>query len=121
MTLSQEPVDRRTVLKAGGALAAFALTGCSDSKPAGAGPQSLTVAAGPNWNGLRRALNGQLHRPGETGYEAAHQLFNLRFDSVRPAGVVRITTVDDVREAVRFARKNGLVCVPKGGGHSYVG
>jgi FAD/FMN-containing dehydrogenase len=121
MTLSQEPVDRRTVLKAGGALAALALTGCSDSKPAGAGPQSLTVAAGPNWNGLRRALNGQLHRPGETGYEAAHQLFNLRFDSVRPAGVVRITTVDDVREAVRFARKNGLVCVPKGGGHSYVG
>jgi FAD/FMN-containing dehydrogenase len=121
MTLSQEPVDRRTVLKAGGALAAFALTGCSDSKPAGAGTQSLTAAAGPDWNGLRRGLNGKLYRPGETGYAAAHQLFNPRFDSVRPAGVVRITTVDDVREAVLFARKNGLVCVPKGGGHSYVG
>jgi FAD/FMN-containing dehydrogenase len=121
MTLSQEPVDRRTVLKAGGAFAALALTGCSDSKPAGAGPQTLTVAAGPNWNGLRRGLNGKLYRPGDPGYGPAHQLFNPRFDSIQPAGVVRIATVDDVREAVLFARKNGLVCVPKGGGHSYVG
>ncbi|HEY0691351.1 MAG TPA: FAD-binding oxidoreductase, partial [Kribbella sp.] len=81
MTLSQEPVDRRTVLKAGGALAAFALTGCSDSKPAGAGAQTLSVAAGPDWNRFRHGLNGKLYRPGETGYGTAHQLFNPRFDS----------------------------------------
>src|SRR3954469_1728559 len=121
MTLSQEPVDRRTVLKAGGALVALALTGCSNSKPVGPGPQSITAAAGPDWNGLRRALNGKLYRPGETGYAAAHQLFNPRYDSVQPAGVVRIGSVQDVRESVLFARRNGLVCVPKSGGHSYVG
>jgi FAD/FMN-containing dehydrogenase len=113
-------LDRRTLLTAGGVLAAATLTGCSDSKPASAGPEGLTVAA-PDWNSFRRGLTGRLYRPGETGYDTAHQLFNPRFDSIRPAGVVRISTVDDVRESVLFARKNKLVCVPKGGGHSYVG
>jgi FAD/FMN-containing dehydrogenase len=113
-------LDRRTFLTAGGVLAAAALAGCSDSKPASAGPEGLTVAA-PDWNSFRRGLTGRLYRPGEAGYDAAHQVFNPRFDSIRPAGVVRISTVDDVRESVLFARKNKLVCVPKGGGHSYVG
>ncbi|MEU0090900.1 FAD-binding oxidoreductase [Kribbella sp. NPDC006257] len=113
-------VDRRTLLKAGGALAAVALTSCSDTKPASAGPDGLTAAA-PDWNGFRKGLTGKLYRPGETGYATAHQVFNPRFDSIQPAGVVRISTIDDVRESVLFARKNKLVCVPKGGGHSYVG
>jgi len=118
MSVSQ--VDRRTVLKAGLA-AALLTTGCSDSKPANAGPGDGLTAAGPDWNGFRRGLNGKLYRPGETGYAASHQLFNPRFDAIQPAGVVRISTVDDVRESILFARKNKLVCVPKGGGHSYVG
>lgn len=130
----ESQVDRRTVLKAGGALAAVALTSCSDTKPATAGPDGVTAPAtatatasapvgpaAPDWTGFRRGLNGRLYRPGESGYPAARQLFNPRFDSVQPAGVVRITTVDDVRETVLFARKNKLVCVPKSGGHSYVG
>ncbi|QNE16656.1 FAD-binding oxidoreductase [Kribbella qitaiheensis] len=113
-------IDRRTLLKAGGALAAVALTSCSDTKAATAGPDGLTAAA-PDWAGFTKGLTGKLYRPGETGYAAAHQVFNPRFDSIQPAGVVRISTVDDVRESILFARKNKLVCVPKGGGHSYVG
>jgi FAD/FMN-containing dehydrogenase len=113
-------IDRRTVLKAGGVLAAAALTTCFDTEPASAGP-SRPTAAGPDWNGFRRGLDGKLYRPGETGYATAHQLFNPRFDSIQPAGVVRAATVDDVRESILFARENKLVCVPKGGGHSYVG
>jgi hypothetical protein len=108
-------IDRRTVLKAGGVLAAGALTSCSDTKPATA------HVAGPDWNGFRRGLQGRLYRPGDSGFAASHQLFNTRFGSIQPAGVVRISTVDDVRESILFARRNKLVCVPKGGGHSYVG
>jgi len=105
MTVTQELVDRRTVLKAGGALAAMAMMG----------------SAAPDWPGLGRGLNGRLYRPGATGYAASHQLFNPRYDSIQPAGVVRAVSIDDIRESVLFARRNGLVCVPKSGGHSYVG
>ena len=113
-------VDRRTLLKAGGALAAIALTGCTDTSPANAGPSSLT-AAGPDWAGLKRSLKGTLVRPGESAYAAAHQLFNPRWDSIQPEGVVRATGGADVSKAILFARQNKLALVPKGGGHSYVG
>jgi FAD/FMN-containing dehydrogenase len=117
MSVSQ--VDRRTFLKAG---AAIALTGCSDTKPARAGsPSAQTAVAGPDWNGLKRSLRGTLTLPGNTGYAAAHQLFNPRWDSVQPAAVVRAAGANDVRAAILFARKNKLAFVPKSGGHSYVG
>jgi FAD/FMN-containing dehydrogenase len=118
MTVSQ--VDRRTLLKAGGALAAIGLTSCSDTKPASAGPAALT-AAGPDWAALKRSLKGTVLRPGETGYPTVHQLFNPRWDTILPAGVVRAAGANDVRAAILFARKNRLPFVPKGGGHSYVG
>ncbi|GAA3060103.1 FAD-binding oxidoreductase [Pseudonocardia yunnanensis] len=129
-------IDRRTALKAGGVLAVTALASCVDNEsatavptssvpagptsPAAAGP-TVPAAAAPDWNGLRSGLDGTLHLRGESGYPAAHQLFNPRFDSIQPAAVVRAATTDDVRESILFARQNGLVCVPKGGGHSYVG
>lgn len=126
--MTQGFVDRRTVLKAGGALAATALAGCTDSSSGNATTthgvtttsDGLTTAA-PDWAGFGRGLNGKLYRPGTTGYAASHQLFNPRYDSIQPAGVVRAVSIDDIRESVLFARRNGLVCVPKSGGHSYVG
>jgi FAD/FMN-containing dehydrogenase len=48
-------------------------------------------------------------------------LLNPGFDSTRPAGVVRAASADDVRASIRFARDNALACVPKSGGHSFVG
>ncbi|TWD84848.1 FAD/FMN-containing dehydrogenase [Kribbella amoyensis] len=115
-------IDRRSVLKAGGALAATALTGCSTTNPASTKSSAGSLAvAGPDWAGFSRGLDGTLYRPGDTGYAASHQLFNPRFDSVNPAGVVRAASVNDVREAIVFARNNKLVCVPRSGGHSYVG
>jgi FAD/FMN-containing dehydrogenase len=109
-------LDRRTVLKAGGVLSAAALTGCTDTKKA----DGVTASA-PDWNGFARSLKGRLFRPGQTGYDASHQLFNPRWDAVQPAGVVRAANATDVRTSIQFARKNRLVLVPKGGGHSYVG
>ncbi|WP_433292343.1 FAD-binding protein [Pseudonocardia sp. CA-142604] len=128
-------IDRRTALKAGGVLALAALASCVDNEsatavppsPVAAGPSpasarpTLSAAAAPDWNGLRSGLDGTLFLRGESGYPAAHQLFNPKFDSIQPAAVVRAATIDDVRESILFARQNGLVCVPKGGGHSYVG
>ncbi|GAA1577666.1 FAD-binding oxidoreductase [Kribbella sancticallisti] len=118
MSVSQ--VDRRTVLKAGGALAAIALTSCSDTEPASAGPSQLT-AAGPDWAALKRGLKGTLIRPGEATYAGAHQLFNPRWDTIQPAGVVRAANATDVQTAINFARNNKLPLVAKAGGHSYVG
>lgn len=121
------PIDRRTLLKAGGALAAVTIAGCTDS-PSGhaspsapAGPSGTDVAVAPDWAGFGRGLDGRLYRPGGSGYAAAHQLFNPHFDSVQPGGVVKAASIADVRESVLFARKNRLTCVPKAGGHSYVG
>jgi FAD/FMN-containing dehydrogenase len=119
-------IDRRTALKAGGVLAAVALAGSVDTDSASASSWRVAAvkapaATAPDWDGLRRGIGGTLYRPGDAGYAAAHQLFNPRFDSIQPAGVVRSATVDDVRESILFARENNLVCVAKGGGHSYVG
>ncbi|MGC4938307.1 FAD-binding protein [Kribbella sp. DT2] len=115
MSRSERQLDRRTVLKAGGLLAAATAAGVGAAPPASAG------AAAPDWAALDRAVAGTVFRPGVTGYTASHQLFNPRFDSVQPAAVVRAGSVEDVRQAILFAKKNNLVCVPKGGGHSYVG
>ncbi|TCO42181.1 FAD/FMN-containing dehydrogenase [Kribbella antiqua] len=111
-------LDRRTFLKAGSALTAVTLTSCTNAKQAGAND---LAAAAPDWNAFGRSLEGRLYRPGQTGYATARQLFNPRWDSVQPAGVVRAAGGNDVRSAILFAKKNKLVLVPKGGGHSYVG
>ncbi|HZX03799.1 FAD-dependent oxidoreductase [Kribbella sp.] len=79
------------------------------------------VTAAPNWNSFARSLKGRLYLPASSGYAAAHQLFNPRWDSVRPAAVVKAATTADVQKAILFARANKLVLVPKSGGHSYVG
>lgn len=139
----QEPIDRRTLIT----LAAVALTGCASDTPsstasstpsgtssstpsstASGGPSGTptsptkpTASRPPDWTGFARNLDGKLYRPGNTGYAASHRLFDPRYDSVQPAGVVQAASVDDVREAVLFARSNNLVCVAKSGGHSYVG
>ncbi|MEU4293224.1 FAD-binding oxidoreductase [Kribbella sp. NPDC026596] len=114
--------DRRTVLKAGGTLAAAALTSCSDAKKASAGGASNNLtAAGPNWNSFARSLKGRLYLAASPGYASSHLLFNPRWDSVLPTAVVKAANATDVQKAINFARANKLVLVPKSGGHSYVG
>ncbi|MEU4192226.1 FAD-binding oxidoreductase [Kribbella sp. NPDC026611] len=114
--------DRRTLLKAGGAAAAVALTSCSDPKTASAGTaDALTAAAAPNWNSFARSLKGRLYLPASSGYASSHLLFNPRWDTVKPAAVVKAANATDVQKSINFARANKLVLVPKSGGHSYVG
>ncbi|WP_147372891.1 FAD-binding oxidoreductase, partial [Calidithermus terrae] len=63
-------------------------------------------------------LTGRVVRPGDPGYDAARRNYNERFD-VRPALVVFCQSVEDVRNALGFARERGMPLRVRGGWHSY--
>lgn len=90
-----------------------------------AGAAGLARAADPvsgsAWAAFEAGLDGDLLRPGETGYRRVHRLFSPQYDALRPAAVVRAGSTQDVAEAIRFARRHGLRLRPRSGGHSYVG
>ena len=65
---------------------------------------------------LRRALSGELHVPGEPGYEAARRPLHDTIDP-RPAMVVEARGAADVRAAVVAARENDLALGVQATGH----
>ena len=69
---------------------------------------------------LRARFRGALLRPGEEGYDEARRVWNGTIDR-RPALIARCVGVDDVVEAVRFAREHGLPVSVRGGGHAVAG
>ncbi len=69
---------------------------------------------------LRKRFRGALLRPGEEGYDEARQVWNGAIDR-HPSLIARCVGVDDVVEAVRFARQHGLLVSVRGGGHSVAG
>ena len=70
---------------------------------------------------LASRLTGDLVRPGQPAYPRARELFNPRFDHIRPDGVAYCESADDVTAAVLFARDAGLPLALRSGGHSYAG
>ncbi len=136
--LSPDPddgrLDRRTVLRLGGlavlgsAAAGLGLSACSSgtmdstsgttaSAPATTSPP-LDAAA---WSRFASSLDGKLVRPGDPSYLADLQLYDPRYDSVRPAGIAYCASPSDVQRSVDFARTNHLVSAARSGGHSYGG
>ncbi|MFJ7998644.1 FAD-binding oxidoreductase [Streptomyces sp. NPDC096310] len=140
-------MERRTLLTAAAGLAAMT-TGCSgtgsgteggtgsgtDDAGAGSGktpgrsepspsrPASVAAtAAGPSWAALARGLDGGLVRPGDASYATARQLYNTRYDDLRPAAVAYVSGEDDIRECLAFARTHRTPVSIRGGGHSYAG
>src|SRR3984885_5479742 len=79
-------------------------------------------ASGPpasaDWAALARDLSGPLLRPGESGYTTAKELFDPRFDSLRPAGVAYCRNPHDVATSLAFVRKYGIPVAARCGGHS---
>jgi FAD/FMN-containing dehydrogenase len=65
-------------------------------------------------------LRGELLRAVDPGYEEARLLWNGVIDR-RPALIARCATVEDVVEAVNFARENDLLLAVRGGGHNVAG
>ncbi|CAL9478038.1 FAD-binding oxidoreductase [Streptomyces sp. enrichment culture] len=96
------------------------------SSPSPASPSpSVTPAPSsgraPSWQALAAGLDGRLVLPGDEAYATARQLYNRRFDHLRPAAVAYVAGEEDVRECLAFARRHGLRVAARGGGHSYGG
>jgi FAD/FMN-containing dehydrogenase len=111
---------RRAILLAGGvlagSLASGRVTGGRVAWVAGAKPTKA------DWAALRSSLSTRrLSLPGEAAYRHARQLFDPRFDTLRPAGVAYCGTPADVSACLSFARRFGLQARPRSGGHSYAG
>lgn len=73
------------------------------------------------WHALALSLDGSVVLPSDDGYDTARQLFNRRFDDLRPAAIARMAHADDVVECVTFARKHALPITVRSGGHAYEG
>jgi len=96
-----------------------------DSSGGTAMSAAAQAASGPpkaaDWAALARDLSGPLIRPGESGYTTAKELFDTRFDSLRPAGIAYCRNPHDVATSLAFVRKYGLPVAARCGGHSYAG
>ncbi|OIJ67117.1 FAD-binding oxidoreductase [Streptomyces mangrovisoli] len=135
-------MERRTFISGGAAtLAAVAATGCggggdraaassrSGSAPGrtvsatASGPalRSAGVRAAATWTGLAHELAGTLVRPGDAAWPAAHQLYNTRFDGLKPAAVAYVANADDIRTSLAYARAHRIKVAIRNGGHSYAG
>ncbi|MEW2031511.1 FAD-binding oxidoreductase [Streptomyces roseifaciens] len=125
---------RRQLLAAGAGLAAAGTwaASCTDSRgqerPGRMVTSGRAVPAAPrpdpaaaDWTALGKGLSGGLIRPGDADYAAARQLYNTRFDGLRPAGIAYVANVQDVRECLAFARRHSTLISIRSGGHSYAG
>ncbi|MDJ0466938.1 FAD-binding oxidoreductase [Streptomyces sp. H27-C3] len=132
-------MHRRTLLTAATALAATAATACTGSED-GSSPSRTTgtpttatavtatttrpsraPAAAANWTALGRGLDGKLVRPADATYKTARQLYNTRFDTLKPAGVAYVANETDIQECLAFARAHRTPVAIRNGGHSYAG
>jgi FAD/FMN-containing dehydrogenase len=64
------------------------------------------------------SLTGRVIWPEDPSYDEARQSFNARFSRF-PAAIVVCDNMDDVRNAVHWARQEGLPVRARSGGHSY--
>ncbi|MEU3333383.1 FAD-binding oxidoreductase [Streptomyces sp. NPDC002144] len=124
-------MERRTFIGGAAAIAAVATTACkggsadadtSSSSSSGTSIRSTSAqAAAANWTGLARDLDGTLIRPGDAKWATAHQLYNTRFDGLKPAAVAYVAHADDIRTTLAYARAHGIQVAIRNGGHSYAG
>ncbi|MEU6228666.1 FAD-binding oxidoreductase [Streptomyces sp. NPDC047042] len=128
-------MQRRTFIGGGAAAALTAMTtaACTNPKaeakaeaapttPPATTPLTTTSASSPaNWTALARDLDGPLIRPGDASWAAARQLYNTRFDSLKPAAVAYVAHADDIRTVLSYARAHSVPVAIRNGGHSYAG
>jgi FAD/FMN-containing dehydrogenase len=69
---------------------------------------------------LRESLAGEVFAAGEAGFGEARAIFNSMIEK-QPAAIAQCAGGEDVREALAFARENGLEVAVRGGGHSVAG
>jgi len=107
-------IDRRGFLAmavaSGTAAAGVAVTGSAPAR-----------AAGVDWDALRKALAGNLVRPGDAAYAVAAQPFNAALGVRTPAAIAQVASRADVATCVRRVRRHGIPIAARSGGHSYAG
>jgi FAD/FMN-containing dehydrogenase len=129
-------MERRTFIAGGTAAIAAAATAACNNGGDSTGATQTTADATPtptstsrtalnsaaaNWTALARDLDGPLIRPGDTQWPAAHQLYNTRFDTLKPAAIAYVANTDDIRTALSYARAHNIHIAIRNGGHSYAG
>ncbi|MEH0419840.1 FAD-binding oxidoreductase [Streptomyces sp. B21-083] len=128
-------MQRRTFMGGGvAALAAMTTAACTGTKGSAQdtttatttsrGTTSLTAtsaSAPANWTALGRDLDGPLIRPGDGSWASARQLYNTRFDGLKPAAVAYVAHADDIRTVLSYARAHSVPVAIRNGGHSYAG
>lgn len=67
------------------------------------------------------SLKRALLQPGSPRYDAARKVWNGMWDDKRPALIANCLDVEDVINAVNFARTHDLLVAIRGGGHSISG
>ena len=80
----------------------------------------MTRQANVGIEAFRAAFSGQVYTPGHPDYDRSRAIWNGAIDR-KPAVIACCTTVDQVADAVRFARASGLEVAIRGGGHNYAG
>jgi FAD/FMN-containing dehydrogenase len=121
---SARPVlSRRAVL--GLVATAAAATACTPDSP---GSRAAGRTSGPpvslpppDWTALRSRLQGRLVLPDDSGYDTARQLWDPRFDTVRPQAIAYCASPADVQRCLETAHRSGVTPRPRSGGHSYGG
>ena len=69
---------------------------------------------------LDASLRGGVYLDGSPEYEEARLIWNAMVDR-KPGMVIRARGASDVRNAVNFARDNGLLMSVRSGGHQIAG
>ena len=80
-----------------------------------------TPAATSDWAAFGASLDGRLVRQDAADYALAHQLYDPRFDEIRPEGIAFCASEADVQRSIAFARAHALPFTARCGGHSYEG
>ncbi|MET7321951.1 FAD-binding oxidoreductase [Streptomyces sp. NPDC005549] len=105
--------------KATGATGATTTT--RTAKVGNGAPRTPTPKAPGTWTALAKSLDGPLIRPGDRTWKTAHQLYNTRFDTLKPSAVAYAAHPDDIRTALSYARAHHIPVAIRNGGHSYAG
>ncbi|MVO88032.1 FAD-binding protein [Streptomyces sp. p1417] len=85
-------------------------------------PIKTAAASAPaNLAALARDLDGTLIRPNEAAWATARQLYNTRYDNLKPTAVAYVAGVDDIRTTLAYARAHDTPVSIRNGGHSYAG
>ncbi|MHA5052339.1 FAD-binding oxidoreductase [Streptomyces sp. SD15] len=129
-------MQRRTFIGGGAAALATVATAACEGKAgtgasASAAPRTTATSiptaggtvtrAAANWSALAKDLDGALVRPGDSSWPSARQLYNTRFDSLKPTAVAYVAHAEDIRTTLAYARAHSIPLSIRNGGHSYAG